>query len=105
MVEKFYSKIVGVTYGNRQKYVSRLKAGDALMVEREKDNPHDSNAIALYKDYNMLGYIKKEVAAQLAPIIDSGKSVSVTVSAVTGGSGLSYGANIEIVIDPKKQRL
>lgn len=49
----------------------------------------------------MLGHIKKEVAAQLAPIIDSGKSFSVTVSAVTGGSGLSYGANIEIIIDPK----
>lgn len=101
MVEKFYSKIVGVTHDNRQKYVSRLEPGDVLMVDREKDNRYDSNAIALYKDYNMLGYIKKEVAAQLAPIIDSGKSVSVTVSTVTGGGDYICGANIEIVISSK----
>ena len=44
----FYSKIVGVTFGDVQRYIERLHIGTILKVVREPDNPYDNNAIALY---------------------------------------------------------
>lgn len=98
-MDAFYSKIAGVTFDNRQYYISNLSVGDQLIVMREYNNAYDANAIALYdRAKNQLGYIRKEVAAQLAPRIDCGEKISVYVDSVTGGDDYNYGVNIKIVI-------
>ena len=45
---KRYSKVVGVTFNNRQNYVKNCNAGDVLTLQREKNNAYDRNAIAVY---------------------------------------------------------
>jgi hypothetical protein len=40
---------------------------------REPNNKHDPNAIGVYFLRDRLGYIKRDLAAQLAPTMDSGK--------------------------------
>lgn len=105
-IEYIHSKVSGVTYNDRQRYVKNLIDGQYLKVCREKDNRYDKNAIALYDGNHQIGYIKKELAEKLAPILDSGKAINVQVNKVTGTDveGHYCGVNILISyeISPKK---
>lgn len=47
---------------------------EALVLRREPNNPHDSNAIAIYTfEGKQVGYIRKEVAANIASAMDRGE--------------------------------
>ena len=95
---EFYTKVVGVTQEkNRQLYASRCYVGQELELIRERTNPHDSNAIAVYAGNHQLGYIKKEIAAQLAGQIDCGRNFLCYVEHVTGGGDMFWGINIKII--------
>ncbi len=90
-----YSKIVGVTYENRQSIVRKCYSGQPLRLEREKNNKYDKNAVAVYNGSDqMLGYLKRELAASIAKDLDDGKKYNCSVKEVTGGSGYTYGLNI-----------
>ncbi|WP_303839279.1 HIRAN domain-containing protein [Selenomonas ruminantium] len=105
-MDEFYSKIAGVTFDNRQYYISNLSVGDHLIAIREYNNAYDANAIALYdSEKNQLGYIRKEVAAQLAPRIDGGEEIFVYVDSVTGGNDYNFGVNIKILIGKIKSKI
>lgn len=96
--KEFFTKVVGVTQEkNRQLYVSRCFVGQKLELIRERTNPYDSNAIAVYAGNHQLGYIKKKIAGQLAEQIDSGKSYLCYVETVTGGEDMFWGVNIKII--------
>lgn len=96
--ESFYSKLVGVTFDNRQDVIPTLRVGEELILHREPDNPYDTNAIrVLTQDGRDVGHIRKEIAADIAPIIDAGTNYRCIVTAVTGGGEHSYGVNIIMV--------
>jgi len=88
------TKLAGVTFGNRQKALAKLQSYDAGMVNvslvREANNEHDTNAIAVNVSvgsgaaYN-LGYIPKELAVVLAPLIDKGLQLVSRFVEVRGG--------------------
>ena len=45
------------------------------------DNPHDSNAVMLYDaDGRDIGFLPRELAAEIAPRLDQGSPVTATVS-------------------------
>lgn len=96
MGKSFYSKIVGVTFGDAQSYIKYLQPGQILRVVREPNNPYDNNAIAIYDWMRPLGHLSRQIAASIAPEIDAGAIYKVTVSEVTGGGEYSYGVNIFI---------
>jgi len=64
-----------------QARVSSLEEGDSLTLLREPGNRFDSNAImVLDPDSEMhLGYVAKEVAAELAPLMDEGEEFVCSV--------------------------
>ena len=103
-VRSFYTKVVGVTKRNadgreRQKVIARCRVDDLLLLIREKDNPHDPNAIAVYRATNeQIGYISADIAEELAPDMDSDVPISVRISDLTGGTPEkpSRGVNLEI---------
>lgn len=105
-VRSFYTKVVGVTKRNadgreRQKVIARCRVDDLLLLIREKDNPHDPNAIAVYRATNeQIGYISADIAEELAPDMDSDVPISVRISDLTGGTPEkpSRGVNLEIRI-------
>jgi hypothetical protein len=104
-----HTKIVGVTRKNddgtdRQNLIADLSEGDQLTFEREYENEHDENAIAVYDcSGQQLGYLKSSVAEDVAPILDSGGKITGFVTEVTGGMGdESYGCNIRIEVFPQK---
>jgi hypothetical protein len=48
--------------------------GSALALRRDADNPHDPNAIAVdTREGAQLGWIPREVAADIAPELDAGR--------------------------------
>lgn len=82
----FYTRVVGVTFGNAQQVLPNLCAGMDLQFIREPDNQYDRNAIRVECCGSTLGHIKADIAAQLAPKIDSGKTViKGDISEITGG--------------------
>ena len=101
LIESFYSALAGVTFDNRQSLLKYLYAGQLLVLKRMPNNPYDSNAIAVYDSNSMqqVGFIRKYVAANLAPIMDrDDRDVCCTVSEVTGGGDYFTGVNILIEI-------
>ena len=96
--ESFFTKIVGVTFEGRQDVLRSLREGDDLMLERQPENPYDANAIAVRYGQLQLGFIRREIARELAPHIDGGRSYRVSITGITGGSGKSIGVNICVAV-------
>jgi len=94
--ERFNTKIVGVSFEGRQDIVSGLHVGASLTLERQPENPHDPNAIAVFFGNLQLGYIRKEHAVHIAPAIDSGVAYRSYVSLLTGGGERNRGVNIVV---------
>ena len=95
--DDFFSKVAGVTFDGRQRFIPGLRSGQELEYRRDRYNPYDGNAVGLYDAYgNQIGFLSKEVAATVASKMDAGKRYRITVSQVTGGGSWTYGVNIHI---------
>ena len=106
----FHTKLVAVTYPNddgtsRQDLIEALEEAleDAqapieLGARREPNNAFDANAVAICDpDGRQLGYLSRGVAETVAPLLDAGRPVKVTVCQVTGtGLNQFYGVNVQI---------
>lgn len=94
--DQFFTKIVGVTFDNRQEFLAELQTGQQLDLVHEKNNPHDENAIAVYTDGKQIGYLKRNIARHLAENFDNGIAYQAVVVQVTGSIEQNLGANIFI---------
>ncbi|MBV8374340.1 MAG: DEAD/DEAH box helicase, partial [Candidatus Eremiobacteraeota bacterium] len=83
---RFFSKIAGVSFEGRQDVIAGLRPDAELDLRREPTNVHDSNAIAVYYGGLQLGYVKKGIAAHIAPLIDAGARYRASVASLTGGT-------------------
>lgn len=65
------TKVVGVTFENRQEVVARLQMGDRVWLEREPFNAYDTNAIRVLRNNGeQIGYINRHLAHSIAPVMD-----------------------------------
>lgn len=111
--DQFYTKLVGVTFENRQEQVKQLIAGQPLELRREQNNVHDENAIAVFADGVQVGYLKRNIARHLAPNFDKGVGYEAMVVQITGSADTNWGANIfiqrtdrrELAAETKQQQL
>lgn len=92
----FNTKVVGVSFEGRQDVVAGVEPGAALELRREPDNPHDANAIGVWLGALQLGFIRRPIAARIAPNVDAGERYSAHVTALTGGGTRSWGINIYV---------
>lgn len=53
--------------------------GRAVALRRDPDNPHDPNAIAVLAAGEQLGWVPRELAAELAPALDDGQAWAAVV--------------------------
>ena len=53
--------------------------GDALQLRRDPDNEHDPNAIQVLAGGRQLGWVPRELAAELAPELDAGRPWSAVL--------------------------
>lgn len=104
-----YTKVSGVTYKNDanieiQNILPLLKEGGRIYCIRDYSNKYDSNAIKVFyfskHESIHIGYIKRELAAEIAPFLDKHSECDLDgiVEEVTGGNGNSYGCNIRLWI-------
>ena len=102
-----HTKTAGVTYGRRQGLLDRLNKYNpediTITLERETGNAYDPNAIQIVagvkgKGSAVMGYLGRELAKVIAPLLDAGKAVKASFDAITGGHDykLNYGLNVAI---------
>lgn len=93
--DAFHTKLAGVTFEGRQEILARLEAGAPLRAERQPDNEHDPDAIALFDPHgDQVGFFNRRLAAVLAPAMDAGAEYDVEVTDLTGGGEHSLGVNV-----------
>ncbi len=98
---KINTKIAGISFEGRQRTVDLLELNEELILEREKDNMYDKNAIKiLNKKRIIIGYINKVLAGDMAKAIDDGAEYSCRVTQITGSIQATKGVNLEIERKP-----
>jgi len=77
--------IVGQKWLDLDPYLTGIGAGVPAVLVREPKNPADPNAVAVYINGSKVGFLRKEDAARIAPIIDrDGRDFGVDVMAMDG---------------------
>lgn len=107
-------KVAGVTFDNRQGYIQYLrKHPEAFLVyNREPGNRYDKNAITIggyvpgepTGKYVPIGYVPKEIAKEIAPLIDKGYKIYTHAYEITGGYGLNLGVRISMSLFMPRQQ-
>ena len=94
-------KVVGVTFRNddgssRQDIIANITQDAPISIMREPTNRFDKNAIkVLYVD-QQIGYIPREFAQILAPMMDSGRQFTAKVNVADRYEGTYY---CHIIVD------
>jgi len=93
---QFHTKIAGVSFEGRQDTIAGLTLGSELILEREPENVHDANAIAVRFGALPLGYISRGIAKHIAPLIDEGARYRARIESLTGGGDKNRGVNVYV---------
>lgn len=99
-------RVTGVSFDGRQEYIAQLTGNEPCRLEPEPENKFDPNAIAVKvaRQINAeqesgpgsdrviwhIGYLPKEIAAQVAPHLD-GEPIMCRIAEITGGFLLASG--------------
>ena len=109
--ERLGVRVAGVTtadtvaVGKRQDILAAVDGRPAVVkVKRESDNLFDPNAVSVWvfaegtRGYYKIGYLPKNVAALIAPIMDKGAEIKADQFHVTGAlrEGFTLGAHFAI---------
>jgi hypothetical protein len=80
-----------------------MSTDEELYLQRDWNNRYDRNAIGIFNRRNhRLGWVPKDVAADLAQTMDSGTKLSVKILKKLGGNGYNYGLEVIISNDAEK---
>lgn len=74
------SLLAGFRYGAAPELWPQLSAGDPLELVRERDNPHDPNAVRVEWRGHKLGYVPRSENGALAWAMDRGETLRARVS-------------------------
>lgn len=75
----FRTPVRGHAFAGRPADAVALHPGQAVDLRREPDNPADRLAVALWCQTWRIGYLDRQVAAQLAPRLDAGLRVEARI--------------------------
>jgi hypothetical protein len=107
----------GTTFGNRQEclnFLKQFKPNDlSVTLKREPDNQYDSNAVQIVVHIHplskrtVIGYVPKELARELAKVMDMGIQVKATLKQIIGGYSYKemLGALVNILDSRKRDEV
>lgn len=111
MTNIYTFKVAGVTFEKRQNYIHYIaqNPGAFLLYRRERKNAFDPNAIKVLAKVPegkcvQLGYVPKELAEKLAPLLDKNYNIKTNSYAITGGRRFNHGVEVTISVYPKRFR-
>ena len=92
------TRVVGVTFENRQEVIARLQMGDRVWLDREPDNPYDPNAITVCRgNGEQIGYLNRHLAASIVSYFRAyGYPVKGRVTTLTGSQWDGYSLGVVI---------
>lgn len=84
MIPTFHVRLVGNSFrtADEQAFMHGMVAGETLTLERDPENPYDDNAIKVIADEFHLGFVERQWAEDIAPLMDNGQAFHVTVLTV-----------------------
>lgn len=88
---EYNSKLVGVTFDDRQDIIKMLTGDEPLRLRREPNNPHDKTGNATAVDvmiaetWQPIGYIAADKNADIAASMDAGNEPKIAIASLTGG--------------------
>src|SRR4051794_28404137 len=74
------SPLAGFRYHAAEELWGQLGVGDPMTLERERDNPHDANAVSVAWRGHKLGYVPRRENALLAWSLDRGEPLRARIS-------------------------
>jgi hypothetical protein len=74
------SPLAGFRYHAAEELWGQLGVGDPLTIERDRDNPHDANAVSVAWRGHKLGYVPRRENALLAWSLDRGERLRARIS-------------------------
>jgi hypothetical protein len=93
------SLLAGFRYYDAGALWNEMKAGDALELVREPDNPHDANAVRVDWRGYQLGYVPRRENADVARQIDRGSRVKARISRLQMSRNPSKRIEFEVYVD------
>jgi hypothetical protein len=102
-MKSMITKLSGVTFGDAQENIKKFGCKDigSYRLVREPDNTHDPNAIRVELVGLFLGYIPRELAKKLAPMMDEGRTfLALFVGRNESPFHDTVGMKVEIVETP-----
>lgn len=77
----FLATSVGASFRPKEAkdIIRSLEIGDEIQLEREPDNAYDENAIKTLFNGTHIGYVEKDVAVEIAPLLDEDYPAKATV--------------------------
>lgn len=99
--------VAGVTFEGRQEVIQTLSCDNLVILKREPDNHYDKNAIHIQNELGQsIGYIKRELAEKIAPVIDrvtneliTGRVADIT-NPGTNNMGVKIQFQIPVIVPP-----
>ena len=76
-----------------------LRVGDALELVRERDNPHDANAVRVQWRGRKLGYVPRRENAALAWGLDRGTPLRARISALAEHPNPARRVRFEVYVE------
>ena len=105
-LQEYYveTRIAGVSFANddgssRQDALAEIEhQGGALPItlKRKPKNRFDPNAIAVFHEDKQIGYVPRQLAEELAPIIDAGIEMRAHIVSIGQNAVGLYGLTIRI---------
>jgi hypothetical protein len=93
------SPLAGFRYHAAAQVWDELRVGDRLELARERDNPHDANAVAVSWRGRKLGYVPRHENAALAWGLDRGASLAARISRLAPEARPSRRLEFEVVAE------
>ena len=93
------SPLAGFQYYDGKALWDEMKSGDMLTLVRERDNPHDANAVRVEWNGSRLGYIPRRENADVARQIDRGAPVKARIVKLTQARNPWQRVLFEVYVD------
>lgn len=73
------SPLAGFQYHAGKALWPQMRAGDALALVREPDNPHDARAVRVEWRGHKIGYVPRRENADVARLLDRGQALTARI--------------------------
>jgi hypothetical protein len=94
-----HSPLAGFRYHAATQLWHQLRVGDRLDLARERDNPHDANAVVVLWRGHKLGYVPRRENAALAWGLDRGTPLRARISALSEHPNPARRVRFEVYVE------